>query len=220
MRSFQMVRHEDASGVSGTGLVAQGVEFDDGTCVLRWMTQFKSTAFYASAADLEAVHGHGGKTSIQWQEGVPSLVVNDTAVAEKISELVDRGYHLAKALQDMQASKDGAYRERDLCVALLAALTSLMEKGERSEGATVVTWTAWLGKHDPADTSWDPEWTNIVFLETPTGQMSWHIHDDELKLFFHLPRPTFEPGHRRRDGHSTEEKYERLRRLIDYLAVA
>lgn len=66
MRRFQLERDEDASGVSGIGVVAQGVEFDDGSCAMRWLTTTSSTAVYASAADVQAIHGHQGRTRLVW----------------------------------------------------------------------------------------------------------------------------------------------------------
>lgn len=66
MRRFELHRIEDKSGVSGTGVVAEGLEFSDGHACLRWKTQFRSTAIYASMKDVEAVHGHGGTTKIVW----------------------------------------------------------------------------------------------------------------------------------------------------------
>ena len=65
-RRFVTVRTEDVSGVSGVGEVAEGVEFTDGTCVLRWRTQYTSTAIYASMAELVAIHGHDGRTQVRW----------------------------------------------------------------------------------------------------------------------------------------------------------
>lgn len=66
MRRFQLERDEDASGVSGTGVVAQGVEFDDGSCAMRWLTATSSTAVYASADDVQRIHGHEGRTRLVW----------------------------------------------------------------------------------------------------------------------------------------------------------
>lgn len=66
MRRFNLVRNEDETGVSGTGIVAQGVEFDDGTCSMRWLTATASTAVYNSIVDLDKIHGHGGKTVVEW----------------------------------------------------------------------------------------------------------------------------------------------------------
>ena len=58
------MRNEDESGVSGTGRVAEGVVFQDGTVALRWLTAWRSTAFYESMEHLEHIHGHHGKTKI------------------------------------------------------------------------------------------------------------------------------------------------------------
>ena len=66
MRRFILQRNEDESGVSGVGIVAEGVEFSDGTCALRWRTKHKCTAVYESILVLEHIHGHGGKTKVIW----------------------------------------------------------------------------------------------------------------------------------------------------------
>lgn len=66
MKRFILNRLEDASGVSGVGPVAEGVCFTDGTCVIRWTTAHRSTAVYESMVTLEAIHGHEGRTKVQW----------------------------------------------------------------------------------------------------------------------------------------------------------
>jgi hypothetical protein len=66
MRRFVLNRTEDLTGSSGTGIVAEGVVFDDGVTVLRWLTQLRSTAIYDSPHDLMAIHGHGGTTQLQY----------------------------------------------------------------------------------------------------------------------------------------------------------
>jgi hypothetical protein len=65
-RLFYLNRQEDATGISGTGLVAEGVVFSDGTCVVRWITPVRSAVFYNSIADVTYIHGHQGKTKITW----------------------------------------------------------------------------------------------------------------------------------------------------------
>lgn len=67
IKLFHLERTEDASGVSGIGKVAEGVVFDDGTVVLRWLTEIKSTVFFESIKDVESVHGHEGKTRIIYE---------------------------------------------------------------------------------------------------------------------------------------------------------
>jgi hypothetical protein len=64
MKLFELRRTEDESGISGTGTVAQGVIFDNGTCVLTWLTEHTSVAVYASIDTVVKIHGHEGKTRI------------------------------------------------------------------------------------------------------------------------------------------------------------
>lgn len=71
-RTFRLIRTTDVSGTSGTGHVADGCQFEDGTCVLRWRTARSSTAVYASHADLMAIHGHDGATVCEWHVEPPS----------------------------------------------------------------------------------------------------------------------------------------------------
>jgi hypothetical protein len=66
MRLFQLERAVDETGVSGTGVVAQGVEFDDGTVAMRWLSEHTSTAIYEHIGDVETIHGHNGATKIEW----------------------------------------------------------------------------------------------------------------------------------------------------------
>ena len=66
MKRFLLQRDQDISGVSGTGVVAEGVQFTDGRTVLRWLTGTASSGFYDSIDDLEEIHGHGGNSWINW----------------------------------------------------------------------------------------------------------------------------------------------------------
>lgn len=61
---FHLERDEDESGVSGTGVVAEGIVFSNGKVVMSWLTEHTSIAVYENMAHLEAIHGHGGKTRI------------------------------------------------------------------------------------------------------------------------------------------------------------
>jgi len=65
-RCFQLARDVDVSGISGTGIVADGVVFPDGVTVIRWRGDRQSTVVWPSIEDVEAIHGHGGATRIQW----------------------------------------------------------------------------------------------------------------------------------------------------------
>lgn len=74
-RRFVLQRDEDETGVSGTGVVAEGVEFSDGVVALRWIVPAgapgaghpTSVVFHdRGIASVEKIHGHGGKTQIKW----------------------------------------------------------------------------------------------------------------------------------------------------------
>lgn len=70
MRTFILYRTEDVSGVSGIGVVAEGVQFSDGVCVCRWRpdSDTASTCVYDSIADVTTIHGHDGGTQIIWED--------------------------------------------------------------------------------------------------------------------------------------------------------
>lgn len=65
---FILYRQKDVTGVSGTGTVAEGAEFSDGTVAMHWCVDGKprSTTVYESIADVEEIHGHDGATQIVW----------------------------------------------------------------------------------------------------------------------------------------------------------
>ncbi len=71
-RTFYLQRNEDWSGISGTGLVAVGFEFDRIT-MLHWLDSQGSTFWYESVAMVEHVHGHEGRTVIARCTMAPSL---------------------------------------------------------------------------------------------------------------------------------------------------
>jgi hypothetical protein len=66
MRRFYLQRTEDESGVSGTGRVAEGVEFDDGAVAMQWLSHKTSITFFRNIRNLRSIHGHGGKTKVVW----------------------------------------------------------------------------------------------------------------------------------------------------------
>ncbi|MEU9777458.1 hypothetical protein [Streptomyces sp. NPDC047968] len=67
-RTFHLQRHRDVSGVSGTGIVALGVHWPDGTATVRWLGDRPSTVVWGSIADAEHVHGHQGATELVWHD--------------------------------------------------------------------------------------------------------------------------------------------------------
>lgn len=71
--TFVLWRDSDVTGVSGTGAIAEGCQFTNGTVVLVWKEQ-PARAAHSSVAvwpDLESalgIHGHDGKTWVKWDD--------------------------------------------------------------------------------------------------------------------------------------------------------
>jgi hypothetical protein len=65
---FVLYRHHDGTGVSGTGGVATGIVWPDGSAAMRWRAddrdEPRSTSVWFSVADLLRVHGHAGDSEI------------------------------------------------------------------------------------------------------------------------------------------------------------
>lgn len=83
---------------------------------------------------------------------------------------------------------DAVYRER---AALVAHLTRIYPD------------SVLVHRADPAEEEWP-----VLYIDTSEGQLSWHISKADLDLFAHVPW-----GQAEWDGHTTEEKYERLQKL-------
>ena len=99
----------------------------------------------------------------------------------------------AEARDKALKEKDVAYSERNKMVCFISML-----------------YPSHLKRHPDADTEWENDWRNIVCIHAPAGQLTWHIHDSETQGFSHLnikPDP-FELCVY--DGHSPDEKYQRL----------
>jgi hypothetical protein len=67
-RRFYLDRIRDISGVSGTGRVADGIVWADGTVTIRWLGDRPSTVNWDSLEDAIAIHGHSGATVFEWDE--------------------------------------------------------------------------------------------------------------------------------------------------------
>ena len=65
MRKFFLLRHVDVHNNSGTGVVAEGVQFDNGMASMTWLTDEPTvTNFNRGIRGIKRLHGHDGKTEI------------------------------------------------------------------------------------------------------------------------------------------------------------
>lgn len=78
-RRFVLVREVDVTGISGTGIVVEGIQFSDGTVACRWVTPGISeinlergvrptTVIHESVRSVVALHGHNGATKLVWYD--------------------------------------------------------------------------------------------------------------------------------------------------------
>ena len=72
--TFTVCRINDETGVSGTGVIVEGVEFATGQVILHWLTPFPkgSIAIFESIEDFKKIHVNphpGNMTLITWSDG-------------------------------------------------------------------------------------------------------------------------------------------------------
>jgi len=152
------------------------------------------------------VHDHGdGRVELDMAGITPEgleIVAEAKALGYSRALEGDRLNRSAEDLSAAQSFTDSAYAERNK---LVHAMTSF---------AAMFGWPCGLAKHVPEDgEEWGAEWLNLIFIDLPTGQVSWHIHAREIPLFSHLP--LYEGSW---DGHTTDEKYARLAALEHWRA--
>ena len=73
IRVFRLVQEVDETGVSGTGVMAEGAQLSNGLCVLSWLTIPRDwerlplgVGVYESIEHVRAIHSHDGKTVVDW----------------------------------------------------------------------------------------------------------------------------------------------------------
>jgi hypothetical protein len=95
-QTFELIRHEDVSGVSGTGTVAEGCVFSDGSVALRWHGPNPSTAVWPNLDGILAVHGHAGATVVRWLNVSEMETVPGTDLLPgEVSHVLATGRHAA-----------------------------------------------------------------------------------------------------------------------------
>lgn len=103
----------------------------------------------------------------------------------------DAHAQLTKRAEQAEAERDGAYSERAHLVALLAAMT---------DGAVIAP------APDVEALGWQ-----IAYLNIGGRQASWHIAPRDAELFEATERVPADDPRAQWDGHSTEDKYARIR---------
>jgi hypothetical protein len=70
-KRFRLWRDADVSGTSGTGFVAEGIQFSCGKVVVSFYKELKDVAnieTFDNLEDMVKIHGHEGKTKVIWYD--------------------------------------------------------------------------------------------------------------------------------------------------------
>ena len=73
VKTFYLLRKEDVSGVSGTGIVAYGAVLPSGRTIMEWCSFHSTITIFNNLEDLVKIHGHGEATEVIF--GKPKVVV-------------------------------------------------------------------------------------------------------------------------------------------------
>lgn len=123
-----------------------------------------------------------------------SLVTDEVTPMEAMVEIpVSELKKVREQLAAVTEERDGAYTER----AQLLAWISGMYRAYISPAL------------DVEDEGW-----SILTIHTMMGQLTWHIAPKDLGLFNHIPRMSAGSEAVKWDGHTTDEKYERIARIV------
>lgn len=104
----------------------------------------------------------------------------------KLKDILANGSkeEIYKVVSRINLDRSAVYRERDKLISVLSKL-----------------WPSHLSLSDKSNRF-------VVCVHSPEGQLTWHVLQQERDLFLHLK---FEEDHW--DGHTTEEKYKRLKKI-------
>lgn len=94
-----------------------------------------------------------------------------TDVVSAVPALIEEVKRLSEDNARLQNSVDSAYTQRMLVVRLLA-----LKSGSRYG----------VGKDN--NSHWDDEWRNVIYIDLPEGQVSWHIAPHDLHIFKDFPK--------------------------------
>lgn len=112
-RLFRLIRDQDPSGVAGTGHVASGVEWSDGSVTLKWhtpdgMTDPANVSHYANVTKALGIHGHGGRTRMKYVKNEPPTSVRLLATISDFTYYL--GNFVEKAEKGLSPSADDVRR--------------------------------------------------------------------------------------------------------------
>jgi hypothetical protein len=134
-RRFHLERNVDPTGMSGTGHVADGIRWADGTASVIWLSERPSIAFWYrpgdGMTDAEWVHTHGGQagTRIVWDDDPTDPTAELAALRQRFTGLQDE-------MARQQAVHDRTAHLAHTIEAEVRRLATIMRKHHSPYGTT------------------------------------------------------------------------------------
>ncbi|MGW4889625.1 hypothetical protein [Streptomyces murinus] len=151
--TFIVQRDQDVTGISGEGIVAEGVRFSDGWAVTHWldrppMNEPKTEVWHNPGTEpFEKISGHGGRTRIVWADedqargklaadvaeayDVPSWLVGPEGEREVLRRQVERAI---QSVQDGEAAPVEVGDDR-IVRAVMPVIEQLQQARDRARAA-------------------------------------------------------------------------------------
>lgn len=101
MKRFYLLRHEDIHNNSGTGVVAEGIIFGDGTGSYTWLTKHKTVTTFVKVKDVIDLHSHNGRTDM-----IIEGVKKQAKVFEECDRLAHDKWQAMKSTKKVKEHKD------------------------------------------------------------------------------------------------------------------
>ena len=121
----------------------------------------------------------------------PEQLAQVADMRARIAELEGLCEQQGLEIRELDHEKRGGYLQRNYLVAVLTRVFPAGIRKTHIEG-------------------WSEHWQNCVYVDLPSGQVSYHYPDSQAHLFAHLPE-YLKPY----DGHSKEDVHDRLMALPD-----
>jgi len=191
LATFRVVRDQDVSGVSGTGVVAEGVQFSDGWVVTHWldqppMNEPKTDVWHHKGTHpITKIHGHGGATRIVWADDAKGRAVFGAGIAEiygvpaaMLGPEVEHEYlrrRMERALLEAWRARGAVVSHPEehcasFAAAVMPVLGEVLEQRDR--------WRATVGRAFALAYRWEVAHGSAMFLVRAAGAELRDVLDD------------------------------------------